>query len=269
MADSTNRDFKKKYEELFETKRNTTERDNDPKVKAFDKIAERFYFGNFGTMNKTDFEILMFSIYIEQILEKSEDDIKSYSDYTLSKYLGITQQKISNLKVRKELLYPREGFSWQKAFCKFAKNATYEEGKIKVFVPDKNVFLEIKNAVEEQGGFIEIQLTSNLLQVKPQYFLDLMIAIDDDSDKDALKREIITEIKEKHNNELNLDKEYYDSSTKVSDILKDELPDIALTFIGEFMPKFGDTTKQIIQSIIKVINQKRTQKQRGMSNEKN
>ena len=84
------------YNELFK---------DEDKVKAFDKIAEKYYFSNFGSTSKTDFETLMFSIYIEQLLKKNQVDYNAYSDYTLSKQLGITQSKVSNLKVRKEMLY--------------------------------------------------------------------------------------------------------------------------------------------------------------------
>ena len=71
------------------------------KAKAFDKIAEAYYNRNFGSISKSDFDVLMFSIYIERLLEQNESDMESYSDYELSKQLGITQSKIKNLKVKK------------------------------------------------------------------------------------------------------------------------------------------------------------------------
>lgn len=89
--------------------------------------------------------------------------MNAYSDYTLSKQLGITQSKISNLKVRKELLYPYEKFNWRESLLQISNRAVYENRNIKLYIPDRNLFLEIKNAIEEQGGFIEIQLSQNLL----------------------------------------------------------------------------------------------------------
>ena len=89
---------KEKYDELF-----ATEAD---KAAAFDEIARRFYFANFATMSKSDFETLLFSLYLEQILNCSENNYDAYSDYTLSKVLGVPQSRISTLKVRKELQYP-------------------------------------------------------------------------------------------------------------------------------------------------------------------
>ena len=152
----------KKYEEFFP--------DEKTKARAFDKIAERYYCANFGTMTKSDFETLLFSIYLEQILNKNESDFSQYSDYTLSKLLGVTQSKISSLKVKKELLYPYEKFNWKESFRRISDKAVYENGKIKLFIPDRNLYLELKNAIEARGGFVEVQLTANLLQVPLSYF---------------------------------------------------------------------------------------------------
>lgn len=83
----------KQYQLLFPSERE--------KAAAFDAIAEQYYYGNFGRMQKTDFETLLFSLYLDRILDTSEEDMHTYSDYTLSRHLGITQAKISNLKVKK------------------------------------------------------------------------------------------------------------------------------------------------------------------------
>ena len=42
----------------------------DDKAKAFDEIAKKFYLSNFGSTAKSDIETLMFSIYIERILDE-------------------------------------------------------------------------------------------------------------------------------------------------------------------------------------------------------
>lgn len=111
------------------------------KAEAFDKIAELFYNCNFGSTSEADIETLMFSIFIERILkEDGPENFKSYSDYTLSKALCITQARVSNLKVRKELVYPYEDFSWKKSFELVSKKATFENGKIKIYIPDKKLF---------------------------------------------------------------------------------------------------------------------------------
>ena len=137
-----NDELEKFYQDLFDEK---------SKIEAFDKIAKNYYCCNFGSMQKSDLDVLMFSILIDRILEKTEEDFNTYSDYTLSKKLGITQQRISNLKIKKELKYPYEKFDWRKSFARLVKNARFEDEKIKIYIPDPNLFLEIKNSIESNG----------------------------------------------------------------------------------------------------------------------
>ena len=112
-------------------------------------------------VSKSDFDVLMFSIYIERLLEQNESDMESYSDYELSKQLGITQSKIKNLKVKKQLLYPYNKFDWQESFGRVCKNATYEQEKIHININDPNLFIELKHFVESRNGRVDIQLNAN------------------------------------------------------------------------------------------------------------
>lgn len=192
----SNEDRLARYEELFS---------EENKARAFDKIANQFYAGNFGTMAKSDMETLMFSIYIEQILSKSEDDFHTYSDFRLAKELGITQSRVSSLKVKKQLQYPHE-FRWRDSFARVSENARYENGKIKIQIPDINLYYEIKNAVEEAGGYIDVTLTPKLLQISPEYFLDLLVAVSETQQREQLRKELRNKIREK-----NKDREYLEA----------------------------------------------------------
>lgn len=192
----SNEDRLARYEELFS---------EEDKARAFDKIANQFYAGNFGTMAKSDMETLMFSIYIEQILSKSEDDFHTYSDFRLAKELGITQSRVSSLKVKKQLQYPHE-FRWRDSFARVSENARYENGKIKIQIPDINLYYEIKNAVEEAGGYIDVTLTPKLLQISPEYFLDLLVAVSETQQREQLRKELRNKIRAK-----NKDREYLEA----------------------------------------------------------
>lgn len=80
--------------------------DDHTKAAAFDRLAQHFYDANFGTMDKADIEVFMFSEYIERILANEDCSFRDYSDYALSKWLGIPQSRVVNLKVKKQLKYP-------------------------------------------------------------------------------------------------------------------------------------------------------------------
>lgn len=231
-------ELKQKYDELF---------DDAAKIEAFDAIAEKYYFGNFGTTAKADLDVLMFSLYIDRILENDQEKYSEYSDYTLSKRFGITQTKISNLKVRKELLYPYEGFVWQESFLRVAENAVFEGRKIKLMIPDKNLYLEVKNAIESAGGYIETQLTPNLLQVNVEYFLDLLIAIDDENDRDELRRQI----KEKTEAQLE-DVDIIEREPFGKALLK-QSPELLIRIISDCVPIFGPIAGRIAQALVNAI----------------
>ena len=71
------------------------------KIAIFDKISEMFYKQNFGSTSKSDFELLLFSEYLDNHIKN--DDL--YDDYTISKELGITH--IPMLIIGKKfLLFP-------------------------------------------------------------------------------------------------------------------------------------------------------------------
>lgn len=160
------------------------------KAKAFDKIAEAYYNRNFGSISKSDFDVLMFSIYIERLLEQNESDMESYSDYELSKQLGITQSKIKNLKVKKQLLYPYNKFDWQESFGRVCKNATYEQGKIHININDPNLFIELKHFVESRNGRVDIQLNANSFVISVDMFIELLVFIGKEEDKKIILKSI-------------------------------------------------------------------------------
>lgn len=204
-----------KYNEFFS---------DEAKIAAFDKIAECYYECNFGTMQKSDMDLLMFSVYLDQILKRSENESKTYSDYTLSKYLGITQRRISSFKEKKELVYPYEGFDWHKSFLRVSDNARYESGKIKINISDKNLYLEIKNAIEEMGGYVDVQINPNLLQVSPEYFVDLLMSLGEEDDRKAFRSNLRKELKVRGD-----DNEFFESDP-TTQIIKKQIKDKGIGF---------------------------------------
>ena len=145
--------------------------DDSSKAKAFDKIAAEYYAGNFGQMLKSDFETILFSIYIEQCLNLEVP----YDDYILSRELGITQSRIRSLKIKKELQYPYEKFDWKVAFIQYIPDARYDSVKrlVKIHISDVNVLVELRNCMEQNGWYDEYQLNPKLFQCRVDIFLAL------------------------------------------------------------------------------------------------
>ena len=174
----------------------------EEKVRFFEEMAAKFYEANFGQYAKADFELLMFHFYINKLIElnKNDDGIVDYhrcSDYKISKELGITQQRVRNLKVKNSLSYPSE-HDWMKSFALLLKNARFDKvsGKIVISILDPNLFIEIQNFIEEQDAYIEKQLNSKLLQLRVEFYIDLVAALEDDSSRRELKKQLRILIKD-------------------------------------------------------------------------
>ncbi len=226
-----------KYKELFSK--------DEQKARAFDKIAECYYFKNFGSISKSDIDLLMFSIYIEQILDRTEADINTYSDYTISKDLGITQSRVRNLKEKKELKYPYSDFEWKKSFERVSRNAIYEDGKIKIELRDKNLYNELKNCIECMGGFVDVQINNTLLQVSYKYYVDFLCELEDEKSK--IEKELKKILKK---NGI----EYFDNKTIKQQLIESGI-DITENLICDIIEQipFGKTVKSIVHNTLNLI----------------
>ncbi|MCD8378961.1 MAG: hypothetical protein LUC95_01245 [Lachnospiraceae bacterium] len=162
----------------------------------FDEIAAHYYNCNFGSMPKADMELLMFRFYLDKLMSHDSDsdgaiDYKNCSDYKISKELGITQQRVRNLKIKKQLIYPVE-FSWKDAFAYLTKNARFDKttNKVVISIPDPNLYLEIQNYLEDSGAYIEKQLNSKLLVIRAEYYIDLVIGLEEPDSRKKVIREL-------------------------------------------------------------------------------
>lgn len=170
---------------------------NNEKVELFDKIADCFYNANFGQMSKSDIELLMFNFYIEKMISASirpdgTVDYRKCSDYKISKDLGITQQKVRNLKVKNQLIHPIK-YNWRRALASLTENARYDKTsrKVTLNIPDPNLYLEIQNFIEEQGAYVEKQLNSKVLQLRAEYYIDLILTLE----TEETRKKVIKELK--------------------------------------------------------------------------
>lgn len=148
------------------------------KIRVFDKIAMEYFDRNFGSMSKSDLETLLFSEYIEYLIETGQD----FDDYTMSKQLGITQSRISSLKERKELKYPINREYWRDAFAETVKYAKYDEEKKRIIIPieDTNVRIEVRHFIDQMRWFDEYQLNRKLLTLPMGCFLELCTRLNED-----------------------------------------------------------------------------------------
>lgn len=214
---------------------------DEEKIKYFDEIVELFYQKNFGQTSKTDFELLMFSFYLDTLIKSNqrEDGTVNYvacSDYRISQDLGITAQKVRNLKVKKQLIYPIE-YSWQKALAGLTKFARYDRstGLIALNIPDPNLYLAIENHIEEQGGYVEIQLNRKLLKTRVEYYVELLASGEGKEAEEVIKRikkEIKSDEKKYSIDNVSLGKMLEDSGIAITTILSNV---VSMAPIGNYI----------------------------------
>lgn len=235
----------------------------EEKAAAFDKIAEKFYRRNFGQMGKADLEVLMFSIYIEQCLEKG----LRYDDYTLAVQLGIPESRVRTLKVKKELQYPYKNFHWEEAFQECIRHAKYDDKKalVKVSITDPNVKREVENCIDQLNFYSEYQLNTKLLQMRPDQFVELCIHLySEETVNGKLTKEGFKTLESQlRNSEAS---ELIKSRNVIETIRKDGIgacfrgvaPAIAKTLLKEVLKAipFGETFSGIIDTFIESLMQR-------------
>lgn len=190
----------------------------DEKAELFDKIADCFYNTNFGQMSKSEIELLMFDIYIEKMISdcKRPDgtvDYRKCSDYIISKELGITQQRVRNLKVKNQLLHPIQ-YDWRRALATLIENARYDKNskKVTLNIPDPNLYLEIQNFIEEQGAYVEKQLNSKVLQLRAEYYIDLILTLETEKTRKKAIKELKKQFKADGKEDYAFDERYIGKS---------------------------------------------------------
>ncbi len=172
--------------------------DKIDKEKAFDELAKLFYDRNFGSASKSDIELLMFKFLIGSMQANNSsatgntiDQYIECSDYKISKILGITQQRVRNLKVKKELVYHDDDFDWHKSFADLLANSrytTFENNRVIINIPDPNLQMEIQNFIEENGGFVDYHLNRKLLDTRIEFLLDFAVLFEKESADEVYKK---------------------------------------------------------------------------------
>ena len=220
----------------------------EDKIAAFDKLADLYYFGNFGTLQKSEIDLLMFSELLDRIEESFPDDYNAQSDYNLSKALGITQARVRSLRERKEIKYS-SGYVWQDGFRKIVEKAEFDNEKVKLFIRDQRLYTELKNLLEEKGTYAETTLTRQLLVVSPVAFIDLMLEAEKEPDR-ARVSEKLTEILEK--NQIS----YKINQKSLREQLKGTAPEIVSKAVCEMfnmIPVVGGAVSKAAEQISKNI----------------
>lgn len=239
------------YKDLF------TEEDM---VNAFRELEDLYFNHNFGSFSKTQMDTLMFRFYYTAVVKKVKQNNQdksefAYSDYKIGSALGLTPSRVRNLRLRMDLAYPDDDFDWKAelvALMSAKENLHIENEWLLVTVTNPNLFNAIKDAIEENHGYVDITLNSSLLRVKQSAVLSLLEIVAGKETIDQFQRDCKKIIREESNlsDKLKNVVEYGDAglsiATNLFAILK-ELP-----VIGKF-GKISESFIKIIMAIKQVV----------------
>lgn len=139
------------------------------------KEAELFT-KRFGSFTKSDYEILMFSIYRDLQMEACRD-------YEMSLALGITESKVRSLRIKSQLCYPKE-LNWKDELCKALNkgNLDKKDLTITIMIEDPSVHNLLKNIIEKTYGTVRLSLNSKLMTLPVESYLLLAMELEEDKE---------------------------------------------------------------------------------------
>ena len=142
------------------------------------RIEQSELFTNrFGSFNKSDYEVLMFTAYLDSL------DENEINDYEISIDLGITESKVRNLRIKSQLQYPRE-IKWEEKLASAIEKGTYDpvQKQVTITIEDPSVRNRIRYEVESRFGTVNLSLNSKQLVLPVESFLILAACAEKDSD---------------------------------------------------------------------------------------
>lgn len=113
-----------------------------------------------------------------------------------------------------------------KGFGTLTKNARYDKDtrKITLNIPDPNLYIEIQNFIEEHGAYIEKQLNSKVLQIRAEYYIDLILYLESEESRKAIIKKLKNQFKDEGKEDVvfddkNIGKTLIDSAVTVFSIV--------------------------------------------------
>ena len=158
---------------------------------AMKKIIESYLERGFGSMNKNDFEVYIFSWLIQ-----NHSDYKDASDNEISRKLKIPESKIKRLRYEAELRYGNNDADvlWQKLrnYLSIVNYRKEEDNVLRFSIPDKQVRLFLKDQLQAGNRFCDSSFSENIVVISID---DLLYLLDNGVVSKEEKAKIIQQVK--------------------------------------------------------------------------
>lgn len=166
------------------------------------EFLEHYLSGSFGSMSKSETEILIFHL-LSKHFEIS-------SNYEISNLLKISETKVKNLTLNAHLRYPRQSGDEivRETLVDIAKkfSAIYDEqnGEVKIHIQSSVQKREMVNAINNLGSFADYGLNNEILKIRINTLFSLFEKF---LDKEKFKDTVQIYLKDKKLNE----KQFFDA----------------------------------------------------------
>ena len=169
------------------------------KIALADDILPLFLNKNFGTVQKTEIELVVFHHYLKHCKSLNT----SVSDLNVGKQLGITPARVRNMKLKDYLHQDDDDSIWKQELLKQMNETSFEiRGKDILFViRDVTLMTELRNFLEENGFVNEYSLNPNLFSCSVDVMLK-MWAILSGKDPNIVSKTLVDYIDENNKQKL-------------------------------------------------------------------
>lgn len=201
------------------------------------KNIEQYLERGFGSMNKNDFEVWIFHYLMQHQLQGK-------SNYDISAFLRIPEQKVKRLRYESELKYPTANEEERRqmlieAISK-AKYRQTKDDQIVFALNDKMLRSYLENQLYDDGRFYDSSFKSNIIVLSVSDFLFVLDSILLTEDN---KQRIIEQVKK----DIHESKEFPKS-------IKELMGDAARGFCKTFLEIIvGKTSEELVEAVVTAI----------------
>nr|WP_314539787.1 hypothetical protein [uncultured Campylobacter sp.] len=167
-----------------------------------EEFLKHYLSGSFGSMSKSEIEILIFHLLFS--------DFEGLSNYKISNLLKISETKVKNLTLNAHLRYPKQSGDEvvRETLADIAKkfSTIYDEqnGEVKIHIQSSVQKREMINAINNLGSFADYGLNNEILKIRINTLFSLFEKF---LDKEKFKETVQTYLEDKKLNE----KQFFDA----------------------------------------------------------
>lgn len=138
----------------------------------------------FGTLSKSEFDLLVFHYYLLDL--KAKNGGEYVSDYDIGRDLGLTIQRVRSLREREALKWGMKD-DWKKSFKKCLERARSKDNVITIPIPDVNVIKEVRNLLESRWLFDDYHSNPKVFQCRCEVLVAICLNLVDEANDEFCK----------------------------------------------------------------------------------